>query len=117
MSERIPKKIKVAHADPGNEVRLGFVLLPVGYSYNADIASAKKDDIIRFVDGGDYKIFNVLKLKIKSPVTKMLCLIRYGITLDGALMRWKTNARMEGHGMNVVSDEECLLVTYETDSL
>ena len=57
MLERIQKKIKVAHAEPG-EIRLGFVLLPVGYSYNTDIATAKKDDIIRFIDGGDYRIFN-----------------------------------------------------------
>lgn len=114
MSERIAKKIKVAHAEPG-DIRLGFILLPVGYSYNNDIASAKRDDIIRFVDGEDYKIFNVLKLKIKSPVTRMLCLIRYGITLEGAMMRWRNYAKMEGHGINVVSDDECLLVTYETD--
>ena len=114
MSERIAKKIKLAHAEPG-DIRLGFILLPVGYAYNADIAAAKKGDIIRFVDGEDYRVFNVLKMKIKNPVTKTLCLIRYGITLDGALMRWKSNAKMEGHGMNVVSDEECLLLTYETD--
>ena len=114
MSERIPKKIKLAYAAPG-DIRLGFILLPVGYAYNIDIASAKKGDIIRFVDGDDYQVFNVLRLKLKSPITKMLCLIRYGITIDGALMRWRNNAKMEGHGINVVSDEECLFVTYETD--
>lgn len=115
MSARIPKKIKLAHADPGGEIYLGFILLPVGYGYNTDVANAKKDDIIRFVDGDDYRIFSVVKMKIKSPVTKMLCLIRYGITLEGAVSRWRNNARLEGHGMNVVSDDECLLVTYETD--
>lgn len=114
MPSRIPKKIRLTHSEPG-DIRLGFILLPVGYAYNTEIANAKKDDIIRFIDGGDYKVFNVQKLKMKSPVTKMLCLIRYGITLDGALMRWRNNARLEGHGINVVSDEECLLVTYETD--
>lgn len=114
MPSRIPKKFRLSHAEPG-DIRLGFILLPVGYMYNADIASAKSGDIIRFVDGEDYRVFNVLKLKIKSPVTKMLCLIRYGITLDGAMQRWRNNARMEGHGINVVSQDECLLVTYETD--
>ena len=116
MPSRIPKKIRLAHSEPG-DIRLGFILLPVGYAYNTDIATAKKDDIIRFVDGGDYKVFNVLKLKLKSPIAKTLCLIRYGITMDGALMRWRNNAKLEGHGINVVSDDECLLVTYETDPI
>lgn len=116
MPSRIPKKIRLAHAEPG-DIRLGFILLPVGYAYNSDIANAKKGDIIRFSDGEDHLVFNVLRLKLKSPVAKTLCLIRYGITLDGALMRWRNYAKMEGHGINVVSDEECLLVTYETDSI
>lgn len=114
MPTRIQKKIRIAHAEPG-DIRLGFVLLPVGYSYNTQIAEAKKGDILRFVDGNDYHIFSVLRLKTASAIAKQLCLIRYGITLEGAIMRWRNNARLEGHGMNVVSNDECLLVTYETD--
>ena len=111
---RIQKTIRIAHAEPG-DIRLGFVILPTGYSYNTEIACAKKGDILRFAEGDDHIIFNVLRLKLSSPVTRILCLIRYGITLEGALMRWRNNAKMEGHGAKAVSDEECLLVTYETD--
>lgn len=114
MPTRIQKKIRIAHAEPG-DIRLGFILLPVGYSYNTQIAEAKKDDILRFVDGEDHRVFSVVRLKTSSAVTKLLCLIRYGITLEGAMMRWRNNAKMEGHGMNVVSNDECLLVTYEID--
>lgn len=114
MLKRTQKKIRIAHAEP-DDIRLGFILLPVGYSYNTQIAEAKKDDILRFVDGNDHKIFSVTRLKTGSAVAKQLCLIRYGITLEGALMRWRNNAKLEGHGTNVVSNDECLLVTYEID--
>lgn len=108
---RQKKTFKIAHLDPG-PLHLDFVILPVGYSYNADIASAKKGDMIRLADGGEYPIFSVRKVKSDKPFADLLCRIRYGITLRGCLMRWKMNARLEGHGEKAISEDECLLVVY-----
>ena len=108
---RTKKIFRAKHAEPG-EFRLGYILLPVGYSYNADIAQAKKGDTLRLFDGGDYPILVVRRLKMKDPNTDILCRMRYGITLKGALMRWRTNAKMEGHGSQAVSEDECLWIIY-----
>lgn len=110
------KTFKVAHSEPG-EFRLGYILLPYGYAYNKDIANAKKGDIISIFDGGNYKIHAVRLIKIKSPECGILCRMRYGIPIAGALTRWQMNAKMEGHGMRAVSEDECLWVVYETDPL
>jgi len=109
------KRLRINHTEPG-EFNLGYVLLPLGYAYNQDVASAKKGDMLVFFDGPAYPIYAVRKIKISSPDADILCRMRYGITIKGALMRWKTNAKMEGHGMRAVSDEECLWVVYGTDS-
>lgn len=110
-ARRIKKTFKINHTEPG-EFRLGYILLPVGYSYNAAIAQAKKGDTLRLFDGGEYPILVVRKMKMKDPNTDILCRMRYGITLKGALMRWKNNARLEGHGSQVVSEDECLWIIY-----
>lgn len=114
--QRQKKTFKIAHMEPG-AFRLGYILLPVGYSYNTDIAKAKKGDVIRLFDGGKYEIFSVRKLRLDKPGTDILCRMRYGITIKAAIMRWKMNARLEGHGDKVVSDEECLWVVYEANQV
>ena len=96
--------------EPGDTF-LDYVLLPVGYAYNMNIASAKKGDVIRFSDGDDREIFAVRKLRMGSD-TDLLCRMRYGITLKGALVRWKMNAKLEGHGEKAVSEDECLWVLF-----
>lgn len=100
------------HAVPG-EFRLGYILLPMGYSYNKDIQAAKKGDTLKLMgDSKGYKIFSVRKLSLRGPDADVLCRLRYGITIKGALMRWQSNARLEGHSANVISTEECLWVIY-----
>lgn len=114
VSKRQKKTFKIAHMEPG-DFRLGYVVLPVGYAYNADIAGAKKGDTLRLFDGGEYEIFSVRRISIKKPEADILCRMRYGITAHACLMRWKLNAKMEGHGEKAVSEDECLWVIYSAD--
>lgn len=116
MEQRKPKIFRAKHSEPG-DFRLGYILLPCGYAYNADYSNAKKGDILRLFNGGDYRIFSVKKLKISSIECDILCRMRYGITIKGALSRWQMNAKLEGHGMRAVSEDECLWVVYEPDRL
>jgi len=100
--------------EPG-ALHMDYIVLPVGYVYNADIAKAKKGDTLRLGDGHSHEIFSVQKVPINKPIADLLCRIRYGITLKGCLMRWKMNAKLEGHSQNAISDDECLLVTFLLD--
>ena len=109
------KKIKINHLEPG-QFRLDYILLPVGYSYNIEIASAKKGDIISLFDGGDYRVYAVKRLKIGNSAADILSRMRYGVTIKGVLSRWQRNARLEGHGTNAISTDECLWVIYDTDT-
>ena len=52
---------------------------------------------------------------MSSPLTDILCRMRYGISLKGAMVRWKTNVRLEGNSSKVISDEECLMVVYNAE--
>lgn len=113
-TSRQKKTFKIAHMDPG-ALHLDFIILPVGYSYNSDIANAKKSDILRLGDGSEHEIFTVQKIQTKKPIADLLCRIRYGITLRGCVMRWKMNAKLEGHGEKAVSEDECLMVVFSTD--
>lgn len=103
---------RVNHRTP-DDFRLDYILLPFGYSYNADIAMAKPGDTIRFVDGNDVKIFAVRKVRLNTINADILCRMRYDISIKGALMRWQSNAKIEGHGAKAVSTEECLWVIFE----
>lgn len=111
---RQKKTFKISHITPG-DIRLGFILMPVGYSYNSDIAAAKKGDILRFADGKTHEILYVRRLRTDKPDADILCRIRYGITLKGAMMRWRANAKLEGHGSNAVSSDECLWIIYSLE--
>lgn len=113
-STRQKKTFKVLH-EPAGPMHLDFIVLPVGYSYNADIARAKKGDALRLGDGSSYEIEAVRRIPLNKPETELLCRIRYGITLKGAIMRWKANARMEGHSEQVISQDECLLVVFRSN--
>lgn len=109
---RQKKKFKVAHSESG-DFRLDYILLPMGYSYNTDIAAAKQGDTLQLFDGGEYPIVAIRKLNMKSHNTDLLCRMRYGIPLKAALMRWQMNAKLEGHGLNAVSKDECLWVVFD----
>ena len=115
-SVRQRKIIRIHHAASG-PLRLDYVVLPVGYSYNRDVAGAKHGDTLRLFDAGDHEIVCVRRLKIDKPETDLLCRIRYGITARACLSRWKINAQMEGHGAKAVSTEECLWVIFKTNEL
>lgn len=95
---------------------MGYILLPVGYAYNNDIASAKKGDKVRFFDGGSYPIESVRRIDSTKPEADLLCRIRYGIPIKAAKMRWRENLRLEGHGPSAISDTECLWVVYQIES-
>ena len=109
---RQKKNFKVNHSESG-DFWLDYILLPFGYLYNADIANAKKGDTIQLFNGGKYSIVSCRKIRIKSPEADLLSRMRYGITIAGALSRWKTNARLEGHGAQAISEDECLWIVFE----
>lgn len=111
---RQKRKFKLAHYEP-SAFWLDYVLLPVGYSYNADVAGAKAGDVIRFFDGGEYTVLACRRIKAKSTEADLLCRMRYGISMAGAMSRWRANAQMEGHGAQAVSNTECLWIVFNKD--
>lgn len=111
-SEKKRKTFKVKHTKPG-DFHLGYILLPVGYSYNAEWRNAKKGDILRMWSGEAYPIFSVRRLDLRKSAADILCRMRYGITIKRILQIWQGNAKMEGHGAKAVSTEECLWVIYD----
>lgn len=108
---RQKKTFKIPHM-PAGPLHLDFIVLPVGYSYNADIAGARKGDSIRLGDGSKYEIVTVRRIPANKPEADLLCRIRYGITIKGAFIRWRMNARIEGHGEKAISEDECLWVVF-----
>lgn len=113
--DSVPVKKKVfnaKHLEPG-EFQMGYILLPMGYSYNAEWRGAKKGDYVRMHDGGKYKISSVRIVKVKGGLAELLSRIRYGISIAGCLQRWKENAKLEGHTSAAISTDECLWVIYE----
>lgn len=106
------RRFRVQHNTPKTFL-LSYILLPFGIAYNAEWTKARKGDKIIFLDGGEYPIFCVRKLKMKDPLTDALCRMRYGITILGAMARWKTNVRLEGHLSKVISEDECLMVVFD----
>lgn len=103
---------KPAHAEPRG-FWLGFILLPYGefYTPTRDVLDARKGDILRFHNGGEYPIERVLKIP-QDEVCDMLCRVCYGIPLKIAFRKWESNAVLEGNGRNVLSRDYCLWVIY-----
>ena len=91
-----------------------FILLPYGYSYNREYLEANDGDILQFVEGESRKIKFVKKISLDA-VADILCRIRYGKPLVNVLSLWRNDALVLGHGIQAVSDDECLLVVYETE--
>lgn len=115
--DSVPAKkrvLKARHFEPG-AFQMGYILLPIGYSYNSEWVTAKKGDFIRLHDGGTYRIYCVRTIKVRGGLADLLSRIRYGITIAGCIQRWKDNAKLEGNGRNAVSDSECLWVIYEKE--
>lgn len=95
---------------------LDYILLPTGYAYNTEWATAKKGDKVRLWTGGDHTIYAVRKIKLKQPAADILCRMRYGINIKRAQSIWRQNATLEGHGARAVSDEECLWVIFSNET-
>lgn len=113
--DNIPKKksvFKANHLEPGG-FQMDFILLPIGYSYNSEWIKARRGDTLRFHDGGEYRIHSVRMVKVKGGLADLLSRIRYGISIDGCIQRWRDNAKLEGNSRNAVSGDECLWVIYE----
>lgn len=101
------------HADPG-EFWLDYILLPYGEFYEKTkvFLNAKKGDTIHFYNGGNFVIDSVTKI-VGWRSCDVLCRIRYGFSWEAAFQRWLRYARMEGHGKDILSREECLLIIFE----
>lgn len=79
-----------------------------------DILSAKKGDILRFFNGGEYPIDSV-HLIAQDRVCDVLCRMRYGMSIIAVLRKWRDNARIEGNGPSVISDKQCIMVVLDKD--
>lgn len=96
---------------------MGFILFPYGEFYPPAkrLGAAKKGDILRFYNGGEYPIERVLQIR-QDEFCDMLCRIRYGIPWRAAFRRWESNVVLEGHDRGVLSKEFCLWIIYDTAS-
>lgn len=103
---------KPLHAEP-RDFHLDYILLPYGIFYDKtkSFVDAKKGDILRFFNGGDYEIDNVALIP-QDRICDTLCRMRYGITWKAAFEKWKSYAVLQGYGKEVLSTEECLFVVY-----
>lgn len=103
---------KVSHSEPG-EPKLDFILLPYGDFYDKTnvLLDAKSGETIRFFNGPECKIHSVHKIPI-DRVFSALCQMRYGFGRDVVLRKWQSNARIEGHGKDIISTKECIIVFY-----
>lgn len=111
-TSRRKKTFKVKHMEP-KDFRLDYILLPIGFGYNEEYLDAQRGDKMRFFDGRTVVLEAIKKISLKGPIADLLCRMRYGITLKGAIMRWQDNARLEGHSGAIISLDECLWVVYE----
>jgi hypothetical protein len=106
-----PKVVKVAH-DKCENSAFDYVFFPIGYKYNDDIQSLRRGDIIRFLDGSEHWVSEVVRVQVGSAIANALCKARYGIGIKGAMEVWKERTRMQKLDVRVVSETECLVVFY-----
>lgn len=113
MKVRKQRVFKPDHQEPRGFF-LDYILLPYGeyYEKTRDIKDAKKGDVIRFFNGPEYKVFHATLIR-QDKFCDILCRMRYGIPWKNALEVWRRYAVLEGHGKDVISDEECILVVYD----
>lgn len=93
---------------------LDYILLPYGefYEKTKGFVNAKQGDILRFYNGPEYSIVSVTLIP-QDRVCDLLCRMRYGITWRVAFEKWQQYARLEGHGKDILSKDECLFVVYD----
>lgn len=104
--------LKPSHEEPG-AFHLDYILLPYGIFYEKTnkFLEAKKGDTLRFFNGPEYPIDSVSLIK-QDRVCDILCRMRYGVSWKVAFEKWKSYARLEGYGRDILSTDECLLVVY-----
>lgn len=108
MEKRI---FKPAHSDPG-DFFLDYILLPYGAFYKtAEFLSAKKGDIIRLFNGGEFAVEST-SLVEGERLCEQLCRVRYGIGWRTAFRRWLSYARMEGNGKDILSPDKCIMIVF-----
>lgn len=103
---------KLSHFEPGPH-QLDFILLPYGefYDKTKGLLNAQVGDTIRFFNGPECRIHSAYKIPI-DRMFSALCQMRYGFGRDVVLRRWQDNARVEGHGRDIISTKECIIVFY-----
>lgn len=114
MAEKKGKIFRVPHEVPRGMFS-DFILLPYGEYYEKTkvLLGAKGGDILRFFNGPDVKIEYVSLIPC-DKFCDFLCRMRYSITWDKALAKWRSYARMEGNGKDILSDTECIFIGYES---
>lgn len=110
------KRVKVAH-DIGGEDKLSFVLFPIGFMYNRDLASLRKGDIMVFLDKSEHYVRGVCRVSLKSALIEYLCWMRYGFGIDRAIELWRERLRIGKQDVKVMSNDECLIVFYESEEV
>ena len=112
---RKKKTFKPAHQLPG-KFWMDYILLPYGayYDKTAGFLKAEPGDIVRFFNGPDKRIEKVMLIKC-DDLCNFLSKMRYGISFDKALVRYRMYARMEGYAKDAISDKQCIIVFFEND--
>lgn len=112
------QKIFNALHDTPQPFRFEYILLPYGQFYDktARILKAKQGDTLRFFKGPDCEIRAVLKIR-QDALCDALCRMRYGVSLEVFMTRWRSYALVEGFGKNILSNEECIIVFYVPNKL
>lgn len=105
---------KPAHSEPGDFV-LDYILLPYGAYYKtAEFLSAKKGDIIRFFNGGGYKIESAALVE-DARLCDQLCIVRYGVRWEVAFRKWLSYAKLEGNGRDILVPDKCIMIVFDRD--
>lgn len=112
----IKKHYKIGCEEPKGELQSNFVLLPIGYIFNADLLNCQRGDTITFVDGGKYRVIYAKKMPI-DELSASLCIMRYGFSIDYWLELWKEMVKYGGNNKNAISDSECLLIIYGKEKI
>lgn len=113
--ERV-RKVNVAH-DIGGEDRLSFVMFPVGFRYNRELAELRKGDIMVFLDKSEHYVRGVCRLSLRSALAEHLCWLRYGFGIERAIELWRERLRVSKQDVKVMSSDECLIVFYEREEV
>lgn len=113
---RKARKIDILHlGGKRSEVNYGFIILPIGTFYNADIARARRGDVVRYVDGTENTIYDMCIVRIGSSVFRNLCRLRYGCEASRVLNQWRRTAIGMGYAPDAIDGERAAVVFFKYD--